>query len=210
MTLRIIHSWDHPRLSRCGFLRLYIHGELPDGIIVGIAGTRNPTPHGVEVTRGIVRGLVEGGLAIATGLARGVDWVATLTALELSGKVIGVPPYFNNRARFVVERGGVVITPQVEPGGNIKRLFAERDGVLACISDVLIIPEARYRSEGWGTRITVDFVRRLNKPVFVVKPSDDAPSDVKRGFEELVKRFGAISISNYDSLRDVILNGLKP
>lgn len=209
MTLRVVYPWDHPRLSRCGFLRLYIHGELPDGVIVGIAGTRDPTPWGVGITKSIVRGLVGDGLAIATGLARGVDWVATLTALELGGRVVGVPPYFNGRARFVVEHGGVVITLQVEPGGNIKRLLVDRDGVLACISDVLIIPETRYRNEGWGTRITADFASRFGKTVFIVKPGDDAPGDVKRGFEELVKLFGAIPISNYESLRDVILNDFK-
>ncbi len=177
---------------------------MPGGFIIGIAGARDPTPWGVGATRNIVGMLVSDGYIIASGVGRGIDWIAVITALKLGGRVVGVPPYYNYRTEYLINHGGVVITPEIEPRENVNRLLAYRDFIFVCISDAVIIPEARYRIRGWGTRITVDFARRFKKPVFILKPRNNAPEDVKRGFEELTRKYGAIPIQDYNLLKEII------
>src|SRR5512133_1184140 len=57
---------------------------------VGIVGTRNPTTYGKTSTVQLTRELVECGLTIVSGLARGIDTVAHETALSSGGDTIAV------------------------------------------------------------------------------------------------------------------------
>ena len=57
---------------------------------VGVVGTRRPTVYGRGVTRAIVKELVGQGLAIASGLAMGIDTEAHHACIEAGGRTIAV------------------------------------------------------------------------------------------------------------------------
>ena len=57
---------------------------------VAVVGTRNPSEDGIRRAKKLVRHLVEDGVVIVSGLAKGIDSVAHQTALEAGGKTIAV------------------------------------------------------------------------------------------------------------------------
>ncbi len=59
-------------------------------VMLGIVGTRRPTPYGVQATTRLARDLANAGLCIASGMARGIDTAAHKAALEADGETIAV------------------------------------------------------------------------------------------------------------------------
>ncbi|MBI4460383.1 MAG: DNA-processing protein DprA, partial [Acidobacteria bacterium] len=93
--LLTIREADYPPLLREIFdppLVLYIRGEI--GLLhahaVAVVGTRRPTPYGRAMAERLAGDLASRGLAIVSGLARGVDAAAHRAALEAGGKTIAV------------------------------------------------------------------------------------------------------------------------
>ena len=67
--------------------KLYYIGKLPGARIptVTIVGTRKPSSYGKKVTHRLSYDLASRGIAIASGLALGVDAIAHKAALEAGG-----------------------------------------------------------------------------------------------------------------------------
>src|ERR1700753_1606617 len=82
-TLREIY--DPPTL-------LYVRGnaEVLSETCISVVGARKPTLYGTQMAERIGRGLAARGVAVVSGLARGVDAIAHQGALALDGQVIGV------------------------------------------------------------------------------------------------------------------------
>ena len=56
-------------------------GALPDGPAVAVVGTRRASPDGLEVARGLGRGLAAAGVTVVSGMALGIDSAAHEGAL---------------------------------------------------------------------------------------------------------------------------------
>jgi len=71
---------------------LYVKGQMlrQDEQSVGVVGTRSPSVYGKELAARIVPELVQSGLTIVSGLARGIDAVAHHAALSAGGRTIAV------------------------------------------------------------------------------------------------------------------------
>ncbi|AZE52485.1 Rossmann fold nucleotide-binding protein Smf [Pseudomonas synxantha] len=71
---------------------LYVKGNVGALNIpsVAVIGTREPTPHGEEITKRITNWMVQQGWAIVSGLALGCDSIAHKQAIESGGKTIAV------------------------------------------------------------------------------------------------------------------------
>lgn len=71
---------------------LYVKGNVGALNIpsVAVIGTREPTPHGEEITKRITDWMVQQGWAIVSGLALGCDSIAHKQAIESGGKTIAV------------------------------------------------------------------------------------------------------------------------
>ncbi len=121
-------SWEddeYPqRLKETGSMPpvLYVLGEITpqDAWAVGIVGTRRATHYGKEATERIVAGLVEAGVSVVSGMARGIDTEAHRAALDAGGRTLAVlgsgldviyPPENRNLARQIVDEGlGAIVT----------------------------------------------------------------------------------------------------
>lgn len=71
---------------------LYYGGSLApqDDLAIAVVGARYCTAYGRQVTEKLVFDLVNAGLTIVSGLARGIDSVAHKSALEAGGRTIAV------------------------------------------------------------------------------------------------------------------------
>ena len=71
---------------------LYARGrvELLSGHNLAVVGSRRPSPYGMSVAQKLGRELVQTGLVVVSGMARGVDSLAHRGALDAGGNTIAV------------------------------------------------------------------------------------------------------------------------
>ena len=93
--VQVLTIWDkkYPTLLKKTAdppLVLFYKGELPENWppCLAVVGTRTPTQYGKTVTEKLVVDLVHNGIAIVSGLARGIDTIAHQSTLNCGGKTI--------------------------------------------------------------------------------------------------------------------------
>jgi len=128
-----------------------------DARTVGIVGTRNATGPGQEFAARLGRELAAAGVAVVSGLARGIDGAAHRGALGATGaavgRVVGVvangldTPYPRQHAGLwgaVAERG--LLLSEWPPGTEPERFrFPLRNRLLAALSEILVVVESREK-----------------------------------------------------------------
>lgn len=162
---------DAPRL-------LFLRGEagaeeLAGSALVGVVGTRRPTPYGLEVARDLGRGLAAAGLTVVSGLALGIDAQAHRGCLDGAGTPVAVlacgpdVPYPRTNLpvyRRVLERGLVV--SELPPGQQPYRWsFPARNRIMAGLAAMTVVVEAADPS---GSLITADFATQANRSLGAV------------------------------------------
>lgn len=79
--------------------QLYIEGniQLLNSIGIAIIGTRHPSDYGKRMCKAFTKELVQYGITIISGMAKGIDTIAHKSCLESGGSTIAVLPCgFNN------------------------------------------------------------------------------------------------------------------
>jgi len=126
---------------------------------VAIVGTRAASPYGRRLAATLARELAGAGCAIVSGLALGIDASAHEGALEAGGSTIGVlggghARFFPRRNRELAQRmleRGAVISPYPPDRQTYPYQFLERNGVVAALSDAVVVIEAPARSGALNT-----------------------------------------------------------
>lgn len=131
---------------------------------VAVVGTRAATAYGRRLAREIAADLARAGCCVVSGLALGIDACAHEGALAGAGATVGVlggghRHFFPRRNRELAARivvaGGAVLSPLPPDEAARPGLFLERNGVVAALSDAVLVVEAPVRSgalntAGWG------------------------------------------------------------
>lgn len=141
---------------------LFVRGDL-DALTrrrVAIVGTRNATRGGVATAESLGGDLASAGVAVVSGLAKGVDGAAHRGALARDGVPIAVVGNGPDRAYprvheslwgQVCERG--LLVSEWPPGvGPEPFRFPMRNRILAALSEVVVVVESRERG---GSLLTV-------------------------------------------------------
>jgi DNA processing protein len=154
---------------------LYIKGELPKSEkTIGVVGTRKITVYGKQVTESLVRGLVNNGFVIVSGLARGVDSFAHKVTVENGGKTIAVlgggldliyPPENVPLANKIVETGGAVLSEFPLGMNPVPGNFPARNRIISGLSLGILVTEA---GEDSGSLITAGQALEQGREVFAV------------------------------------------
>ena len=168
---------------------LYAKGNLdllqsPTSIL-GIVGTRQPSPEGLAAAHRIAYEEAEKGRVILSGLAYGCDAAAHHGALEATGRTIAVIATGLDRAHpeahqalqdRIITSGGLVLSeyPLATPVDTY-RLVA-RDRLQAALSAELLVIECGTQS---GTMHTVRFAERYHRPIFALPPHTDRLSSLE-------------------------------
>jgi len=154
---------------------VYYRGTLPnpEKPLLGMVGTRRPSPEGAKQAYEIARGMAGAGISVVSGLALGID--AMSHRGNLSG---GVPGYAvlgsgadeiypkTNRtiAKKILDSGGAVISEYPPGTGAAKWNFPARNRIISALSRSVIIVEAPKKS---GALITAAFALEQGKDVWV-------------------------------------------
>jgi DNA processing protein len=172
---------------------LIVKGEL--GLLerqaVGIVGARNASAAACRFARGLAHDLGREGLAVVSGLARGIDAAAHDGALETGtiGVVAGgidvfYPPENEDRQQAMFERGLVIaeMPPGTEPRA---RHFPYRNRIIAGLCAGTVVIEAAPKS---GSLITARLAAEAGREVMAVPGS---PLDPRAQGCNLLIREGA-------------------
>jgi DNA processing protein len=156
---------------------LFVRGDADVGILrgpaVAVVGARACSGYGAEVARRLGRDLAAAGVAVVSGLARGVDARAHEGGLEADGVTVAVlgcgidrdyPAAHRDLAARIARRGLIVseYAPGVEPA---PWRFPARNRIIAGLAVATVVVEARERS---GALITADFAMEEGREVFAV------------------------------------------
>jgi len=157
-------------------LVLYVRGDVNVLSQPGIAvvGTRHPTPYGTGMAERLSIDLVAHGLAIFSGMARGVDTAAHRGAIAAKGKTVAVfgtgvdvlYPKENSRlSEQILSLGGALISEFALGTFAAPQNFPIRNRIISGVSiGVLVVEAAEYS----GTRITARCALEQNRDVFAV------------------------------------------
>lgn len=195
---------------------LYVKGNaaLMNGhICVGMIGARRPSAYGVEAMRALGTGIAEGGAAVVSGLAAGLDAEAHKAALLVQGATIACIafghnmcyPAANRRLMLQIENEGAVISEYPPDTGVEKRYFLHRNRLIAALSQALVVVEARPRS---GTMHTVTFAQDFGRDVFAVPGS--ILSELSAGTNTMLREGAYVAASAFDVLSMYQNNELQP
>jgi DNA processing protein len=171
---------------------LYVCGELRGHeTSVAIVGSRRATSYGLMATTRLSEALASHGIAVVSGMARGVDTAAHKGALAVGGRTIGVlgcgidkiyPPenkgLFNDMAR----KGALV---SEFPLGTLPLAenFPRRNRIISGLSRGVLVVEA---TENSGSLITAQCALEQGRDVYAVPGSIAFASS--RGCNRLIKQ----------------------
>jgi DNA processing protein len=183
-------------LGRPGYPDALAEDPLPPGVLftrgsldalampsVAIVGTRHATVGGMETAAALGKELAAAGIAVVSGLAKGIDGAAHRGALSADGgappiAVVGsgldtVYPRCNAGLWADVGRRGLLCS-EVPPGtAPAAHRFPARNRILAALADAVVVVESRVRG---GSLLTVTEAGTRGVPVMAVPGSVRSPA----------------------------------
>jgi DNA processing protein len=153
---------------------------------LSIVGTRRPTLYGSHMAERLGRDLVARGLAILSGLARGIDAIGHQGALAANGRAIGVlgtgidicyPKENRKLYEKVLERGAIL--SEFPPGTHpAPENFPIRNRIVAGMAlGVVVIEGAEFSGSLITARLAMEFGREVfGVPGNVTQPVSFAPN----------------------------------
>jgi DNA processing protein len=186
-------------------LILYARGHLEalEKACVAIVGTRRPTIYGLQMAQGIASDLGSRGIAVASGLARGIDAAAHRGCLDGDGITIAVlgcgidivyPREHCQLAQKILVKG--LLLSEFPPGTSpAPQNFPIRNRIISGMALGTLIVEA---SEYSGSLITARLAMEQNREVFALPGNLTSPQSFGPNF--LIKQ-GAKLVQTW---RDVV------
>lgn len=187
---------------------LYVLGNLPKEKTpsAAVIGARECSEYGSCMARAFAEKFANEGVEVISGMARGIDGIAQQAAIDAGGKTYAVLgsgvdvcyPLSNKKLyQEILEKGGGILSPFLPGTPPIKRQFPERNRIVAGLSDLILVVEARLKS---GTWITVDMALEQGKSVYAVPGRlTDRLSD---GCNFLIRQGAEIALTPEDILAE--------
>jgi DNA processing protein len=147
--------------------------ELLASIMLGVVGTRRPTPYGLAVAERMGTDLAHAGLTIASGMARGIDTAAHKGALAAGGNTIAVLgcgvdivyPLENRKLATELGVKGLLLSEFPMGSTAFPQNFPIRNRIISGMSaGVLVVEGAQYS----GSAITAKLAMDQGREVFAV------------------------------------------
>jgi DNA processing protein len=193
---------------------LYLHGRLQTSAChIAVVGSRMATAYGRTTTRRLCGQLVDHGMVIASGMARGIDTCAHEGALAAGGKTVAVlgsglrriyPP--ENRKLFerIAENGAVLSEFPLNAGPDAAH-FPQRNRIISGMSLGTLVVEAARRS---GSLITARLAAEQGRDVFAIPGSIQAQT--ARGTHDLIQQGAKLVQSARDIMEELTPQMAQP
>lgn len=184
---------------------LYMKGEDIDfrnELSVGVIGMRDCTDYGRVATEILSYEMASRGALVISGMARGIDSIAAVSALRAGGKTVAVlgsgidivyPPE-NDELMKAIWENGLIITEYPPSCPPYPQNFPKRNRIISGLSKGLLVIEAGRKS---GTFSTVQYAKNYGREIFAL------PGGIFReesqGTNEMIKR-GAIPVTRVEDI----------
>ena len=180
---------------------LYYKGKLPDfdsTAVIGVVGTRKASLYGLKAAQRMGFQISRCGGILVSGMAAGVDGVATKGALTAGGIAVGilgcgvdvVYPLSNRLLFAEMEHYGCLISEYLPGTPPYRWNFPRRNRLISGLSNGVLVVEAPHKS---GALITARQALDQGRDVFVVPGNIDVASCA--GSNALL-RDGAVAVSH--------------
>lgn len=181
---------------------LYMYGERMDWenlFTITIVGTRKYNTYGKNATQRLAYDLAKAGAVIVSGMARGIDSIAGITALNSGNKTVAVlgsgfdkvyPPEKKNLFHAIA-KNGVVITEYPPEMSALPQNFPRRNRIMAGLSYGALVTQAPRKS---GALITASYALEYGRDVYAV-PGSMFSTD-SQGCNDLIRQ-GAKLVTSY-------------
>jgi len=172
---------------------------------VALVGSRNASVNGQRIAEELARDLAAAGIAVVSGLARGIDTAAHEGALRAGrtiacvagGADIAYPPE-NAELQARIARDGVVVAEAPLGTAPLARHFPRRNRVIAGLALGVVVVEAAPRS---GSLITARLAQEAGRELFAVPGS---PLDPRcRGSNGLIREGAHLTETAADVLENL-------
>jgi DNA processing protein len=204
---------DYPPLLRESYdppIVLFYNGKLPnpEKSLLGMVGTRHPSPQAAEQAYKIAGNICKAGISVISGLALGIDTMSHRGSLignapgyaVLGSGIDEVYPSANRPlAKRILDSGGALLS-EYPPGIHANKwTFPARNRIIAAMSRGVLIVEAPEKS---GALITADFAVEQGKDLWVASSGllENANFD-KKGTIKLANDGAEVINSACDILR---------
>ncbi|MDR2433630.1 MAG: DNA-processing protein DprA [Treponema sp.] len=182
---------------------LFFRGNLPDPEkrLVGIVGTRRPSPQAAAQAYDIARDLGRRGISVVSGLALGIDAMASWGNLEggaptfavLGSGVDEVYPSANRPlAKRILDNGGGLLSEYPPGAGARKWTFPARNRLISALAWGVLVVEAPERS---GALITARQSLDQGKDLWVASAGAEAAGYAARRKQALYDRRGTAKLA---------------
>lgn len=170
---------------------------------VALVGARNASAAGQRFTEMLSRRLAQAGLAVISGLARGIDSAAHQGALGAQGRTIAAiaggldvayPPENAELQERIAAEGGLLVTEAPLGTAPIARHFPRRNRLIAGLALGVVVVEAMEKS---GTLITARLALEYGRELYAVPGHPLEPR--ARGANDLLRQ-GARLCENLDDV----------
>lgn len=184
---------------------LFVRGRLGPAFAsaVAVVGTRRVTPYGRQATEAFTGMLADAGVAIISGLARGVDAIAHRVALErgaptvavLAGGIDKVYPRENAGLAERIQEHGCLVS-EYPPGIPARPdYFPRRNRILSGLARASLVVEA---GEGSGALHTANWAFDQGRDVFAIPGS--IFSKQSQGTNQLIREHTAKLVATPEQL----------
>lgn len=178
---------------------------------VAMVGARNASAAAVRFARMLAHGLVDSGLVVVSGLARGIDTAAHVGSIDggTIGVVAGGPDIFyppeNEALQRRISQDGLLVAEQ-PPGTEPRaRHFPYRNRIIAGLSLATVVIEAAPKS---GSLISARFANDFGREVMAVPGS---PLDPRaQGCNQLIRDGATLIQSAADVIESLGPFGARP
>lgn len=178
----------------------YYMGNLPNvnrKLCISVVGTRKMTEYGMRSAYKISYELASAGAVIVSGMALGIDGVASAGAICAHGTTIAVLgcgidvvyPKQHRRLRKLICENGAVVTTYHPSTPAYRNNFPERNAIISAFSAGTLVVEAPMKS---GAMLTAEDASEQSRVVYALPGSIEEP--MSEGPNHLIKE-GAVAVT---------------
>lgn len=181
--------------------------------MLGMVGTRKPTPYGVKMTESLTKKLVQNEVVIVSGLAKGIDAIAHKTTVESYGKTIavlgsGCDVIYPKRNAYIYEgilsNDGLIISEFLPGTQPLRHHFPRRNRIISGLCAGVLVIEA---GENSGSLITAKYALDQGRMIMTVPGNVTNPQ--AKGSLKLLKE-GGIPVGTAEDVLSEMQIALKP
>ncbi|MCL2389416.1 MAG: DNA-processing protein DprA [Elusimicrobia bacterium] len=187
---------------------IYVKGKLLDSDFpsISVVGSRRTTVYGKSVASEFSNYFAKSGITIVSGLARGIDTCAHMSALNNNSRTIAIlgngllnyyPPENKKLQDEIAEKGALISEFPLNSFSD-RQTFPRRNRIIAALSVATLVVEAGLAS---GAMITARICADYGRDVFAVPGS--IYSKYSQGTNDLIKNGAFVALTPQDVLSQI-------